>query len=299
MKMHRTSVASLALLLAPMRGSWAQTPTVGVVEIPFAFVHGVVILPAMINGQGPFDIMLDTGVNPSVIDVDVAKSLGLTLIPTGQRASGGGTDSNLAFATSMSRVQLGDLTATGVDAEALSLAKINVRLERQVAAILGYSLLAHRTIQIDYPHHLVRFYARTPPACGGTCIKLPFRYRGDILMSGVTVNGRTVIANLDTGSNGDFALTAGAVAKLGLDSEVARAQPSTSTGFNGTADHRTGTVARIAVGNLVVDQPSVTFWGKGAGYDDEPWDVRIGSEFLRDFQVTVDFKRGVVELNKL
>jgi predicted aspartyl protease len=118
------------------------------------------------------------------------------------------------------------------------------------------------------------------------------------LAQGVTVNGKPAIANVDTGSNGFVLVTPAAVARLGLEPDLARARASRSTGFNGKADNRTGTVDRIAFGTIVVKRPKATFYGPNAGYTHTPWDVRIGSGVLRAFQVTVDYDRGLMKLNR-
>ncbi len=301
-KLNLVFVAALLLLLSGM--GQAAAPKSEVIEVPFTLIHGAIIVQAKVNGAGPFDMMLDTGADPSLIDVGTAKALGLKLTPTGEPVAGTGTDANLAYETSLANVQLGGLTARDVAALALGTSKLSAALGRKIDGVLGYSLLDHRIVQIDYPQRKVRFYSEAPPACDASaaaiasCITLPFRYQDDLLVSGVTVNGKAVTANLDTGANGNFLFTPAAVAKLGLAAAVAHGQKSASTGFNGTAENRKGTVDRVALGSLVVNQPTVTFYSKNTGYDSEGWDVRIGSAFLQDFVVTIDFPHGLITLKK-
>jgi len=35
-----------------------------VVEIPFEFLHNEIVVQVKVNGQGPFNMMLDTGTDP-------------------------------------------------------------------------------------------------------------------------------------------------------------------------------------------------------------------------------------------
>jgi predicted aspartyl protease len=290
------------LLLIPLLSGLGQAMPPQVIELPFTLVHGAIIVQATVNGQGPFDMMLDTGADPSLVDLATAKAIGLKLSSTGQAGSGTGADVNLAYESSPLQVQLGQLMAKDVAALALNLSDLSTHLDRKIGGVLGYSLLNNRIVQIDYPQRKVRFYAEAPPPCAAksaTCITLPFRYQDDIVISGVTVNGRAATANLDTGSNGTFLFTPGAVAKLGLDAAVAQATKGASTGFNGTAENRKGTVDRVTLGPLVVDKPAATFYGKNTGYEKEPWDVRIGSAFLKDYVVIVDYPHGLITLRKL
>ena len=84
--------------------------------------------------------------------------------------------------------------------------------------------------------------------------------------------------------------------KLGLSEDVARAHESSSVEFNGDLKNREGTVSNIMVGTISRNDPTVVFFGKGMGLDKELWDLRIGSAFLKDFVVTLDYRHGLITL---
>ena len=278
----------------------AQAPAVKqpVTEVPFEFIHESVVVQTMVNGHGPFWMLLDTGADPSVVELKTAKDIGLKLATSGQQGSGGGTSQNLAYETSLPLVQLGGLTATNVDAFAMDLSKLSSTLGRPISGVLGYSLLKKRIVQIDYPNRRVRF-CMIALSCSGAAdshsskrTTLSFRYKDDILASGVTVNGKSVITNIDTGSNSYFQFPPAAVDKVGLSEEVARAHVSNSVGFNGNLKNLEGKVSNVTVGTISVNNPTVVFSGKGMGMDNEPWDLRIGNAFLKDYVVTLDYLHG-------
>jgi predicted aspartyl protease len=247
-------------------------------------------------------MLLDTGADPSIVEIGTAKSVGLKIAASGQQGSGGGTGDNLAYETSLPLVQLGGLTASNVDALAMDLSKLSSALGRPISGVLGYSLLKTRIVQIDYPNLRVLFFA-SAPSCARTarphsprCTTLSFRYKDDILASGVTVDGKPVTTNVDTGSNSNFQLTPAAVDKLGLSEDVALAHASNSVGFNGNLKNREGAVRNVKVGTISVNDPTVVFFGKGMGMDKEPWDLRIGNAFLKNFVVTLDYPHGRITL---
>jgi len=66
-----------------------------VIEVPFDFYKNEIILQVKVNGKGPFNMMLDTGTDPSGVDLTTARHIGLKLHPLGKPATGGGTDFNL------------------------------------------------------------------------------------------------------------------------------------------------------------------------------------------------------------
>src|SRR5678815_4323652 len=68
-----------------------------VIEIPFEFYKNEIILQVNVNGKGPFNMMLDTGTDPSGVDLTTARDIGLKLHPLGKPASGGGIDVNPTY----------------------------------------------------------------------------------------------------------------------------------------------------------------------------------------------------------
>ncbi len=269
-------------------------------DIPFEFQHRSVIVHAMIGERGPFDMLLDTGVDPSVVDLSLARAVGLKLANSGEAGSGGGTEKNPAYETSLPSLQLGPIVVHNLAAVAMDLSKTSAALGRPIQGVLGYSLQRDRILQIDYPHRLARFLAAPPSdvlSDERTCM-LSFKYDGEILLEGVAVNGKPVVANLDTGSDAFFQLTPHAVVELGLQAEAAQGRASQSVGFNGSAAHREGTVREIRVGSWIVRSPAVVFYGAGTGHDDEAWALRIGNGFLQDCVVTIDYPRTKVFLRR-
>lgn len=160
--MNRLLTWISALLLFPTAccpSATAQAPVEKptTIEIPFEFVHGSIVVQARVNGQGPFWMLLDSGADPSIVELETAKKAGLKLAANGHQGSGGGTGVNLAYETVLPEVQLGGLTATHVDALGMDLTKLSSALGRPIGGVLGYSLLKTRIVQIDYPNRKSAF----------------------------------------------------------------------------------------------------------------------------------------------
>lgn len=275
-----------------------------VVEVPFDFYRNEIILQVKVNGKGPFNMMLDTGTDPSAVDLNTAREMGLKLHPLGKPATGGGTDVNLTYYTELPLVEVGSLNVKTVVALAIDLSKVSERLGKPLHGVLGHSLLNGRVVQIDYANHIVRFYSQplfskaTKQTNTPKRTLLSFRYNDNVLVDDVLVNGKKVIANLDTGSNGTFNLTPAAVSYLGLDEDFERAPVSTDVGYNGVSQNREGKVNSVTVGGISVNAPAVIFFGKGTGRDKKPWGINIGNGFLKDFVVTIDYKSKLITLER-
>jgi hypothetical protein len=246
-------------------------------------------------------MIFDSGVDPSVFDLQKARAVGMKVDPEAHPGSGGGTDTNLVHATEFPVLDLGKLRATHVECLAADLSGIGQGLGRPVDGVLGYSLLKDRIVQIDYPKRVIRFFSAEPALTDAERARsttVPFRYHNNILVDGVRVNGRKLIANFDTGCNSAFQFNAEAVHQLGLEAEVARSATSNSVGFNGETTNRKGHVQNVNIGGLSTDHPSAIFFAKGTGRDDEGWEVRIGNAFFQDFVLTLDYQRKTITLRK-
>jgi len=272
-----------------------------VVEIPFDFYRNEIILQVKVNGKGPFNMMLDTGTDPSAVDLTTAKEIGLKLHPLGKPGSGGGTDVNLTYYTELPLVEVAGFTVKNVETLALDLSKISERLGKPLHGVLGHSVLKGRIVQIDYPNRVVRFYSQPLFSKTANTPKrsmLSFRYDDNVLLDDVFVNGKKIVANLDTGSNGTFNLTPAAVGYLGLEEEFNQAPVSPDVGYNGVSQNRAGKVNNVTVGAISIDAPAVIFFAKGAGRDKKPWGINIGNAFLKDFVLTIDYRSKLAVLER-
>lgn len=269
-----------------------------VAELPFEFVRNEPVVKVTVNGHGPLNMMLDTGTDPSAIDLATAASIGLNRSSKGQAASGGGTEKNLAYETKFETLEIGGLSAHKVAAAAIDLSKISERMQYHIDGVLGYSLFRDRIVQFDYPARMARFYDTMPASEDPTAVSMKFRYADNVLIEGVKVDGVAVVANLDTGSSGSFSIVPKAIEKLGLTAAAATGVVRSSVGYNGRSENREGTVKNIQIGAIYVDSPTVIFMSKGTGYDKRAWDVNIGNVFFKDYVVTFDFKTKTVRFEK-
>jgi len=301
------SVATWSLLvgLTASLGTASASQTAGAVEVPFALTHDEIVVTAKVNGLGPYQFLLDTDTDPSTIDVTVARAIKLPLKSLSGQISGGGTEKREVFATSLKALDVSGFLARDVLAIALDLSSLSTRLGVPVAGVLGHSFLGGRIVQLDYPNRVVRFFGTSPiaPAARGATgrLTLPFTYDDSasaLMIDDVTVNGRKVRAAIDTGSDGLFALTPAAVADLGLEAIAAAGELQVSTGYRGAGEHRKGRVDMITVGTIAVSRPEVVFFGKGTGRDHTPWGLNIGNAFLKDFVVTIDYRKKLITFDK-
>ena len=291
--------ATAACLLGALSAAFAQEQPI---ELPFETERNLIFVEVKLNGRGPFTMMLDTGTDPSAIDLAAAKELGLELTTTGQNAVGGGTEKKAVYEVKPVDLTVGELQADNVEIAAADLSQIAQAIGKPMHGVLGHSFLDKRIVQIDFPARRLRFYTKSPagPAAAGVeRATLPFEYAHDsILVNDVTVNGQQVRTLFDTGFNGSFNVMPAAIPQLGLEEAFEKATPKKAIGFSGAATSREGTVPSVKIGSLSVESPSVIFWEKGTGHDTKSWGFTIGNGYLKDFVVTLDYPAKLITLER-
>jgi len=299
-KLINLLIAQLLLLVCNGVGMAQTAGQQQLIEAPFTFAHNQIVLQVKVNGKGPYNMLLDTGTNPSAVDLASAKEMGLKIAGKGFQGSGGGTDKNQAYPTELALIEVGNLVARNIPAAAIDLSKPSQRLGRQLHGVLGYSLLKNRIVQIDYAKLVVRFYTGSPIIKSemrqnkASRMALPFRLVDGLPVIEAYVNEKKITALIDTGSSLTLSLKPNAISKLGLQEEATKAELDTSVGYNGQAAVRKGKIERLRVGEISLEKASATFFMKGTGHDDSSSEGSIGNLFLKDFVVTFDYGSKMV-----
>jgi predicted aspartyl protease len=263
-------------------------------EVSFDSPRNQVYLPVMIGGEGPFFFILDTGVDPSAIDLDLALRLGLPVdTADAGEAAGAGTGSVTIYPATVSGLRIGERPIADFPAVALNLSPLSERLGRPLHGILGYSFLRDRVVQIDYPARVLRLFPDgiKPVTSAQEILRIPLVFRGNdiIPMLEARVNGRSVPVSLDTGSGLTLEIFSSAVERLGLTDVYERATPIELTGARGTFEARTATVDSVAIGAFFLPDAEVTFSERTAGAE-EGRQGNLGGGFLRHLVVTLDYQ---------
>ncbi len=274
-----------------------------VLPVPFSFVHNVILVRAKIGGKGPFTMILDTDSDPSAIDLSFAKSNALKLRKVAGDVNGGGSEHPQVYLTKLPAVEVDSLPAISLQAIAIDLSQIRNRLGRDIEGVLGNNFLSERVIQIDYPKGMLYFHGSSflSATTTNSRVILPFKFDqedGCSIVQGVIINGKRIAATIDTGSDGTFKLTPAAVVDLGLTEDAHKGKPESSIGYRGSAQNTMGKVDVISIGSITVSAPDVVFYGRGTGRDHKPWGLNVGNAFLKDYIVTIDYKRNLIALEK-
>ena len=146
------AAVSLALTIPPAIEAEPRCPGNTVSVTPRFVQHALIVIPVRINQSGPFDFMVDTGSQVTVIDPSLAAELSL-------KAQGRvGLVSVASFAQASATV----LDTLEADSKVVEKSPAIVQDLRQIQSadprirgVLGESFLAHFDLLVDYGHKLL------------------------------------------------------------------------------------------------------------------------------------------------
>jgi predicted aspartyl protease len=124
-------------------------------EMQFRLVrNAVIVIPLMAGGEGPFDFVLDTGADTSIVDSSLAGKLSLYSLSHIQQTTLAGSQ-----ASSVSRIASlgsGEVQVKNLPVLVQSLAEMR-KLDPEIQGIAGQDFLSHFNYLIDYPRRMIRF----------------------------------------------------------------------------------------------------------------------------------------------
>jgi hypothetical protein len=213
-------------------------------SVPFDFSHAEIGVNVTIKGA-PLYMLLDTGVDPSVIDLTRAGALGLTIDrAAGDEAAGEGDAKEAkAFPATIDALAISGRPFHAIDALAFDMGTLSARYGHALDGVLGYSFLADKIVLIDYPHHTLGILERPADALSvvlncrkhwSIALKSPANDSVPLLPD-FRFGAISVPIALDTGSNGGIALYPAALAVPGLRAELVEKGEATYTGARGDA----------------------------------------------------------------
>lgn len=212
---------------------------------------GRIVAPVLINGQGPFNLLVDTGANSTTLSGALARRLGLTYGAGTQIVVNGVTGRALMPAASIDRLQAGALVLTN---QTVPVIESNVMADAE--GILGVAALTDKQLIVDFRYNRVTlgYSQKLPPYFITVKAK---RLPSGLLVAPAMVGRVRALAVIDTGAErtlGNRALQT-ALKKAG--------QPITDvTVFGTTLDVSTGdlsAVQTIRMGEVRINNTHVAF----------------------------------------
>jgi len=289
----RRGMAGLAAaLLAPP--AFARDPNVSQASSsePLKYLDAAhrLTVKVMLNGQGPFHMMVDTGANSSAISIETADKLGLARgAPVELHGIAGAQTVDTVV---VDTVQMGNRKQRRM--------KVAVIPERHLGAagLLGLDWLGAKSLMLNYGKRRIGVGEPLPLPDDRTVV-VKARTRSGLTLIDALMPSQRVTAFIDSGSTttvGNLALLRAAQARKAIIGAVIDIELRSVTGqtlSGGLAVLNRLTLGKMTLMNVPVVMAAVhtfDYWGLTR----EPA-ILIGSDILQKFEtVALDFKRSEV-----
>lgn len=246
---------------------------------------------AYVNGQGPFDFMVDTGATTSVITAELAAQLGLQPKDSVRLHSIAGAQ--LVPMAKVATLAVGKRTRRDMTVAVLPRALL------QMDGVLGLEWLGRSSLLLDFGRRrMVVGEALPVPDAQTTTVKSKLLRSGLILID-AHIPGQGLIAFVDSGSTttaGNDAMLEAARRSGALIGSAGVAELRSVTGD--ALEGRLAVLSRLVLGNMLLRDVQVVI---GPIHTFEYWGIQdvpaivIGTDVLRTFdQVALDMKRNEV-----
>lgn len=271
-------------------------PSQGITTAPLCPPEGLVCCLAAGPGGHALRVLIDTGTDPSAMDVGLARRLALR---TGGSGMGQGAVSDAVPFTEavLPWLRLGDLTIRDLFAPALDLSG----LPFQVDVVLGYNVLRQLALRIDYRR---RALTLAHPDLGapaiaprGATLPLAFLEHFPALRE-IEAEGQCIpLTTIDTGSNGALTVGPDLAETLGLHPDAPDVVLERGAGFGGGCDVLRGGIRQLRIGLFqLADVELDTQLGSGGDLG-RAGRANIGNRLLSRFAaVSFDYGRRIVVL---
>lgn len=232
-------IATVGLTLAgACRNLWAQS------EIHFRLVHNNLIVASLTSGhEGPFDFILDTGADTTIVDRSIAERLGFTEVDRVKQ-------STLSGAQTVDRGTIASLSAGSEQVDRVLVLVEDLSglraIDAHIVGIAGQNFLAHFNYLVDYREHLVRFEAgcEIEDAIEGEHVPMDARENRMMVPSEAqSRNHATLRLMLDSGAESVVLLHTASQAL-----QVPREQRAMELSLGGQSAMQMGRIHRLVVG---------------------------------------------------
>jgi predicted aspartyl protease len=187
------------------------------VSIPAEVTRHGIFVSVMINGQGPFHMMIDTGCTCTMISPEVAAAVEAR----GSDMDEGGVQAVNGFGDAMAlpRVLLDSVTLGGVQFEGVIAGVVPLEMQskidsRELDGLLGYTLFSDLVFALDYPNQAVVLSNAWPENLAPIRAELAIKENSEVPFVPVKVQGKDFDVMIDTGATDRLHLTPDSVASL-------------------------------------------------------------------------------------
>jgi predicted aspartyl protease len=264
-----------------------ETLAIGGDDIDARKVETRLSVEVRINGRGPYQFVVDSGADTSVVGLRIARELQLPLgTPVTLHNM---TDSNIVDRVRVDALSLGPSTIRDLQLPALREADLGG------AGMIGIDALARQRLMLDFEKRLIRVEDASKPvkSLPGDIVVTARLQRGQLILTQVKAGGLALDAVIDTGSQ--ITIGNSALRKKLVRRRLADLRTVAATGVTGTTVNlQIAEIGELRLGSVILRNVPMAFADvppfEVFGLADRPA-LLLGTDLLETFRrVSLDFK---------
>jgi len=265
------------------------------VSLRFSIVRNMVIVPLHINGRGPFNFVLDTGVGLMIItDPKLVDSINIDTKRTLKLYGAGFNDAFEAYATNTLQVTLPGMSSWGVAAAILKTDHFGLSnyAGMPVHGLLGYEFFNRLTVKLNFSDSTLTAYApgKTPRLKKYTKLAIQIEDRKPYinsklaLLAGQEVNTKLIV---DLGAGHPLLIENKQYYPHNLQKTVAA---NLGIGLTGPVNGVIGRIEHINLGKFRFKDVITNFPDSGSKHLVTTRDGNLGLGILKKFSLIFDYQ---------
>lgn len=272
--------------------------------LDFNLVKNLIIIPLYINGKGPYNFILDTGVGPLIItEPSLLDTLGLKNLRTTKIYGLGKGEEIEAFVTGELKVNVKEATINNIPTAILKKDVFNLSsyLGIQIHGIIGYYFFNSFVVKVNYSTKRLTFtspLAKTKKK--GTKFPILIENKKAYIMADLlTPQQKTIKAKLIIDCGASHALSMEALDGAAFPLPDSTIEANLGIGLGGPITGHVGRIPGISIGkysfkNILSGFPAFESVAAQIGYTTQ--NGNLGAEFLRRFDTTYDYQNNAIYL---
>jgi hypothetical protein len=258
-------------------------------EIPFLFIGDHIYTKVMVNGEGPYRFIVDTG-GVNLVDASLAKAMSLKLTGT-ETGHGTGPVTVESGKTTVQRLRVGKITFTGQAFYTFDFAQLYPGGGVKMMGMLGAELFHQYVTCIDFDHKVIDLIEPAKFDVRAAGSSLPMSIKDSEVTVHGSFDGIPGVFQIDTGSPTTLTLAAPFVAQHRLLKRFPRRVETSSGGVGGASREYTIRGSDLVLGSERIQHPVVSLAAASNGNLANPdFSGIVGLGALKRYVVSLDFR---------
>ncbi|MET4082430.1 putative aspartyl protease [Pedobacter sp. UYP30] len=272
-------------------------------SITFKSIKNLIVVPVLVNGKGPYDFILDTGVGPMIItDPSILDSLDFHALKK-VTVSGLGTDTLVAYVSQSINAQIGRAKISRIPTAILNddLFNLSGYLGKKIYGIIGFSFFNSFVVDIRYSQNRLIIYQHDAKIkLRGKRIPLQIYNQRPYVSAEVAVSdGVKVMAKFLVDTGASHSLSMETLGDGGFPIPQKKIAANLGMSLSGRIKGYVGRIASFNFGghvfkNIVAGFPNYKTIIKKIA--DSKRNGTLGAELLKRFDVQFDYANSAVYL---